>query len=150
MSDDFALHHSNFAKYGIYSFVLPSKGCPVFMLVDVFCHCPKLFCGKHRGYSPHICGICFAFSPQKWQNMASSIRKNRDSLNTKLDNACRFRWLTRPKPCASGLTGSIDSPREVLHTHCPGPTRCSSAHRVCFHHSQAKRLFILAPAGLRD
>jgi len=52
---------------GSHGFVLPSKGCPVFMLVDVFCHCPKLFCGKYTNHSPHICGICFAFSPQKWQ-----------------------------------------------------------------------------------
>jgi hypothetical protein len=37
------------------------------MLVNVFCHYLKVFCGKYTNYLPHICGDYFAFSPQRDQ-----------------------------------------------------------------------------------
>jgi hypothetical protein len=57
---------TDLSKYGIDGFVLPSKPCPVFMLVDVFRHCQNLFCGKCTIFLPHFCGDCGGFSPHEW------------------------------------------------------------------------------------
>jgi len=35
---------------------LPSKGCPVFILIDVFFHRTHQLCGKNTSFSPHLCG----------------------------------------------------------------------------------------------